>query len=250
MTAAPTVELDGVSVAYGRRLALRNVSGRFEPGSLTAVVGANGAGKSTLLKTIAGLLKPCRGHVRPPAGVRCRTLAYLPQIADIDRSFPITVEDTLTAGAWRQIGALGGVTAAIRQRMTEALSTVGLAGFGERPMDSLSGGQFQRVLFARSMLQAASVILLDEPFHAMDAHTTADLLALLQRWHAEGRTLIVALHDLAMVRRHFPRTLLLAREVVAWGPTETVLDEPYRRTMARAPDGWNSAPPHHLHLAD
>ena len=94
---------------------------------------------------------------------------------------------------------------------------------GSRLVGALSGGQFQRVLFARLLLQDASLILLDEPFRAVDAKTVADLIALILRWHGEGRTVIAALHDMEQVRAHFPATLLLAREVVAWGDTRKVL---------------------------
>lgn len=240
MIDAPVIELEDLTVAYGRHTALRKISGRFEPGSLTAIVGPNGAGKSTLLKTIVGLLKPHHGHVRPAGVQRRHALAYLSQIADIDRSFPITVADIVAAGAWRKIGALGDVTSVVRQRMGEALSTVGLEGYDKRSVGSLSGGQFQRVMFARLLLQAAPVMLLDEPFHAMDAQTTHDLLALLHRWHAEGRTVIVALHDLAMVRRHFPQTLLLAREVIAWGRTADVLDARNQLAMQQMSDSWST----------
>lgn len=240
MIAAPAIVLDNLTVAYGHRTALWQVSGRFEPGSLTAIIGPNGAGKSTLLKAIAGMLKPHRGHIQPPRMRRRHALAYLPQVADIDRSFPITVGDMVAAGAWRQIGAWGGVTPAVRQEITEALSTVGLEGFDQRSVDSLSGGQFQRVLFARLLLQAAPVMLLDEPFHAMDARTTSDLLALLHRWHAEGRTVIVALHDLAMVHRHFPQTLSLAREVIAWGRTAETMEAHHQLTMQGMAEGWSA----------
>lgn len=241
MILAPAIELDDLTVSYGRSIALQQVSGRFEPGSLTAIVGSNGAGKSTLLKAITGMLKPHRGRIFPSGVQRRDALAYLPQIADIDRSFPITVGDTVAAGAWRQIGVLRNVTPVVRQSIAEALSTVGLEGFDNRSVGSLSGGQFQRVLFARLLLQAAPVMLLDEPFHAMDARTTSDLLGLLHRWHAEGRTVIVALHDLAMVHRHFPQTLLLAREVIAWGRTADVLDAGNQLAMQQMSEGWSAA---------
>ena len=81
----------------------------------------------------------------------------------------------------------------------------------------------QRVLFARLLLQDADIILLDEPFTAIDARTSADLLDLVQRWHGESRTIVAVLHDIETVRRIFPQTLLMAREAVAFGPTETVL---------------------------
>ncbi len=237
--AAPTIELDDLTMAYGRRAALRHVNGRFEPGSFTAIVGPNGAGKSTLLKAIAGMLTPHRGYIRLDGMPRRRVLAYLPQMVDIDRSFPISVADTVVAGAWQQIGAWGGVTSTVRQRIADALSTVGLEGFDKRSVGSLSGGQFQRVLFARLLLQAAPIMLLDEPFHAMDAQTTHELLILLHRWHSEGRTVIVALHDLAMVRQHVPHTLLLAREVIAWGRTAEVLNARNQLTMQHVAESWH-----------
>lgn len=81
----------------------------------------------------------------------------------------------------------------------------------------------QRVLFARVLLQDASLIVLDEPFNAIDTKTTADLLALVKHWHGEGRTVLAALHDLEMVRSYFTDTLVLARGPVAWGPTAEVL---------------------------
>lgn len=236
----PLIELDRLTVAYGPLTAIRHVSGCFEPGSLTAIVGPNGAGKSTLLKAIAGLLMPSAGRIRPDGIERQRALAYLPQTAEIDRSFPITVADTVAAGAWHQIGALGNVTSAVRYEIKEALSIVGLEGFERRSLGELSGGQFQRVLFARLLLRDAPVVLLDEPFHAMDGRTTADLLGLLQRWHDEKRTVIAALHDLGMVRRHFPQTLLLARETIAWGPTSQELNAHNELAMQRMSDSWNT----------
>lgn len=216
------ITLRDVTVAYDRRPAVHHVEGAFEPGSLTAVVGPNGAGKSTLLKAIVGALKPASGVV-DRAGLRSRDLGYLPQAAEIDRSFPLTVADTVLLGAWRRTGALRGVDQATGKQAREALSAVGLEGFGRRAVGALSAGQFQRVLFARLLLQDAAVILLDEPFTAIDARTTRDLLDLVHRWHNEGRTVITVLHDFEQVRAHCPQALLLAREQIAWGHTETVL---------------------------
>jgi zinc/manganese transport system ATP-binding protein len=100
-----------------------------------------------------------------------------------------------------------------------------LGDFGHRTLDTLSGGQFQRALFARLVLQDAPVILLDEPFAGVDTRTCADLLALMHGWHTQGRTVLAVLHDMAQVRQHFPHTLLLARELVAAGPTAQVLTD-------------------------
>ena len=223
---APTgrggIDVHRLCVSYDRRAALRELSGSFAPGSLTAVVGPNGAGKSTLLKAIAGLLRPAAGAIVRQDRGAC-DLAYLPQAAEIDRSFPITVADTVLLGAWRRTGAFRAVSPAVTARAREALGAVGLDGFGPRLIGALSAGQFQRVLFARLLLQDAPVVILDEPFTAIDARTTRDLLEVVRRWHAERRTIIAVLHDMEQVRTHFPRTLLLAREPVAWGPTPEVL---------------------------
>ena len=217
-----SITLRDLTLAYDQRRAVRHLAGQFEAGSLTAVVGPNGAGKSTLLKAIVGALTPASGGI-DRAGLRNRDLGYLPQAAEIDRSFPFSVADTVILGAWRWTGALRGVDRATGNKAQAALAAVGLDGFERRPVSALSAGQFQRVLFARLLLQDAAVILLDEPFAAIDARTTRDLLDLICRWHSEGRTVISVLHDFEQVRAHFPQTLLLAREPIAWGPTEMVL---------------------------
>jgi zinc/manganese transport system ATP-binding protein len=189
---------------------------------LLAVVGPNGAGKSTLFRGLAGLLKPLAGSISRD-GLDVKDIAYLPQVADIDRSFPITVFDFVSTGLWRATGLFGGIGKSARDSIERALSAVGLTGFENRGIGTLSGGQMQRVLFARLVLQDARLIVLDEPFNAIDAKTSADLLQLVKRWHDEGRTVLAALHDIDLVRAHFPDTLLLAREQVAWGSTAQVL---------------------------
>ena len=215
------------------------MDGAFAPGSLTALVGPNGAGKTTLLKTIAGLLRPEAGQVD------CRLdggqIAYLPQQAAIDRSFPVRVQDLVELGFWQRLGAFGGVSRQQRRRTADALAAVGLAGFARRPIASLSAGQFQRVLFARVLVQEADVILLDEPFNAIDARTTADLLDVVARWHGEGRTVIAVLHDLEQVRAHFPRTLLMARTVVDWGPTDRVLRAEHLFRARQMSEAWDDS---------
>ncbi|PZU90555.1 MAG: ABC transporter [Chelatococcus sp.] len=211
------IRLDDLTLGYDRHPAVHHLTGEIAAGSLTAVVGPNGAGKSTLLKAIAGALVPLSGRV----SVSGRRLAYLPQSADLDRSFPIHVYDLVSMGLWSRAGIFGRIGAGTK--IAEAIAAVGLTGFENRPIGTLSGGQMQRALFARLLLQDADVILLDEPFTAIDARTTADLLALVQRWHGEKRTVLAVLHDIETVRRAFPQTLLLAREAIAWGPTAEVL---------------------------
>jgi len=216
----PTIELDNLTLGYERHPAVHHLSLTIAPGSLVALVGPNGAGKSTLIKALAGQLRPISGQLR---GLASQRIAWLPQHTELDRSFPIPVRDMVAMGLWHQVGALRRFSAQHRQQCDAALAAVGLTGFEERSLDTLSGGQLQRALFARLILQDAPVVLLDEPFAAVDNRTTDDLLALLHRWHAQGKTVVAVLHDLAQVRAHFPLALLLARERVAWGPTESVL---------------------------
>jgi zinc/manganese transport system ATP-binding protein len=216
------IRFHDVTLGYDRRPAVHHLAGAIEAGSLTAVVGPNGAGKSTLLKGVAGALAPLSGRIELSAGRRTR-VAYLPQAAELDRSFPLSVYDLVAMGLWSRAGLFGGIGRAERAKVEEALAAVGLAGFERRPIATLSGGQMQRALFARLLLQDAAVILLDEPFTAIDAKTSADLLDLVRRWHSEARTVVAVLHDLDVVRRVFPETLLIGREPIAWGETGRVL---------------------------
>jgi len=211
-----------LTLGYDRHPAVHHLDGIVSEGALVAVVGPNGAGKSTLFKGIAGTLKPLAGAIMRD-GIEGRGVAYLPQAPDIDRSFPIGVYDMVAMGLWRSRGVLGGITGKDHYAIEAAIAAVGLTGFERRPIGTLSGGQMQRMLFARLVAQDARLILLDEPFAAIDARTSAELLALVQRWHGEGRTVLAALHDVDLVRATFPETLLLAREPVAWGPTREVL---------------------------
>jgi zinc/manganese transport system ATP-binding protein len=159
---AAAIRLDDLTLGYDRHPAVHHLSGSFGPGSLTAIVGPNGAGKTTLLKAIVGLLRPLAGRIDLGA-IRRAEIAYLPQQADIDRSFPISVLDMVQLGHWGRIGVFGRISPAMRAAAGQALEAVGLTSFEQRPIGSLSAGQFQRALFARTLLQDCPVILLDEP---------------------------------------------------------------------------------------
>jgi len=216
------VRFRDLTLGYDRHPAVHHLDGAVPRGTLMAVVGPNGAGKSTLFKGIVGVLTPLAGRI-DLCGLDTRDIAYLPQAAELDRSFPITVYDLVAMGLWRQTGLFGGVGAKERDKIHHAMAAVGLTGFESRPIGTLSGGQMQRVLFARLLLQDARLIVLDEPFNAIDAKTAADLLDLVRRWHAEERTVVAALHDIDLVKANFPEVLLLAREPVAWGAAAEVL---------------------------
>jgi zinc/manganese transport system ATP-binding protein len=211
-----------LTLGYERHPAVHHLDGEVESGALVAVIGPNGAGKSTLFKGIVGALHPLAGAIERD-GLDPRDIAYLPQVAEIDRTFPINVYDIVAMGLWRRKGAFGGIGGKDHDAIEAAIAAVGLNGFEQRVIGTLSGGQMQRMLFARLLLQDARVIVLDEPFTAIDAKTAADLLNLVRRWHRERRTVLAALHDIELVRASFPQTLLLAREPVAWGATRDVL---------------------------
>jgi zinc/manganese transport system ATP-binding protein len=239
------IRLDDLTLGYDGHPAVHHLTGAFAIGSLTAIVGPNGSGKSTLLKGIMGQLKPLGGSIE-----RHGDIAYLPQAAEIDRSFPATVAELVGLGLWKQRGAFAGLGAAGREQIAAALHAVGLDGFTRRPIDTLSGGQMQRALFARVLLQDAPIVLLDEPFAAVDEKTVHDLMALVLHWHNEGRTIIAVLHDLELVRRYFPSTLLLAREPLVWGSTVVALG-PDNLKLARAMhEAWDDHAPWHDEPAD
>jgi zinc/manganese transport system ATP-binding protein len=221
-----------LTLGYERHPAVHHLDGAVETGALMAVVGPNGAGKSTLFKGIVGEIKPLAGSIERN-GRAAREIAYLPQAAEIDRSFPIKVYDMVSMGLWRRKGSFGGFDRKDHASIEAALAAVRLTGFEQRAIGTLSGGQMQRMLFARLVLQDARVIVLDEPFTAIDAKTSADLLDLVRQWHREARTVLAALHDIELVKASFPQTLLLAREPVAWGPTREVLTADNLNTARR-----------------
>jgi zinc/manganese transport system ATP-binding protein len=231
------VTLDKVTLGYGGQPAVSAISGAFAAGRTTVIVGPNGSGKSTLLKAIAGLQRPLSGAIGW-GGLKRRQIAYLPQDPGIDRSFPITVADLVGLGFERRLGLLRGLGAAERADLAAAIEAVGLGGLEQRAIEALSGGQFQRALFARVMTEDAPLILLDEPFAAQDTRTTADLIEVINRWSAEGRTLIIVLHDLAMARALSAETLVMARECVAWGPTEDVLTPDHLKRAHDVSEHW------------
>ncbi len=219
---AAEIILHDVSLAYGRAPVVTGLSGRFLRGTLTAVIGPNGSGKTTLLKGLLGLIRPCAGSIvaRQPR----RNLAYLAQASEMDMGFPVTVEDFVSVGLWSKIGGLRGVAPGLAQQVSDAIAAVGMQGQARRGMEERSGGQLQRMRFARLLVQDAPVVLLDEPFAGVDEETTRALLGLVAAWHAQGKTVIAVLHDRDMVAAHFPQALAVAGRMVAWGETPTVLE--------------------------
>ncbi len=216
------INMRNIEIGYDQQALTPPIDGCFAAGSLTAIIGANGAGKSTLLKTLADLQPAVAGKITFSGETRPQ-IAYLPQQAELDKQFPIVVQDVVAMGCWPQSGLLGGINYQSRQRIKQALSTVGMQDMAHQPVGELSGGQLQRVLFARLLVQQAPLILLDEPFTGVDSQTVQLLLDVIRQLHDEGRTIIAVLHDMAMVAEHFPRALWLTPQAYCWQQSEQVL---------------------------
>lgn len=233
------VSLTDVTISYDRMPAIQHITGTFEKGSLTAIAGPNGAGKSTLLKAIAGILPLTSGEIRIEGASR-NHIAFLPQAAALPRDFPLTVGQMVATGFWARSGNTGSITRKMQEKAESALASVGLSEHTNIPIERLSAGEFQRALFARIMVQDAALILLDEPFTAVDDTTCHALMHIMQDWHKKGRTVICVSHDFHHIRHHFPHCMLLAHCCVAWGTSESTLQEDH---LAQAHRGT------HLHPA-
>lgn len=213
---------ENLTISYQRNPALHHVTCDFKLGSTTAIIGPNGAGKSTLLKALLGEVRPDTGLVIL-RGLTRRDIAYLPQVNAIDHNLPLTVSDVVCLGNWYDIGLYGKTTLSNELSVDQALAQVGLSEFNLRYVQELSIGQLQRVLLARIIVQQAKVIILDEPFNAIDSRTVFDILKIIKNWQKEGKTVIAVLHDLTQVDNNFEYTMLLAKELIAYDLTPKVL---------------------------
>jgi len=222
MTPPLLLSADGLTLGYRDVSVIEDVTFEVARGDVLAVVGHNGSGKSTLIRTLLGGLAPLAGALNWPPG-RPHTIAYLGQRTEFDNRFPIRVRDLAAMGAWPGLGLLGKVDGECRARIASALERTGTAEIADMPLHKLSAGQLQRALFARTMVQDAPLILLDEPFTAIDQTTEAALLTLIDSWAAEGRTVIMVLHDLSAVLQHCSSALLLGDGRALFGePRETL----------------------------
>ena len=216
------IACENLTIAYQRHPVIHHLNCEFKLGTTTAIIGPNGAGKSTLLKAILGEITPDSGKIIID-GLSRSDIAYLPQVTEIDSSLPFTVEDVILLGCWYDIGLFGRTKKNNTKYIDECLEQVGLVGFRKRYVNELSRGQMQRVLVARILMQQAKVIILDEPFNAMDSQTTDDLLQLIKKWQKLGKTVIAVLHDLQQVANTFEYTLLIASAQIAYDKTRIVL---------------------------
>jgi ABC-type Mn2+/Zn2+ transport system ATPase subunit len=255
VSSAPAIRVRDLSVRYDGATALDAVSFDLPAGSLIGLAGPNGAGKSTLLKALLGLVKPARGSIelsgKPRNGVR-HGIAYAPQSELVDWDFPATVQDVVMMGRYGRLGLLRSPKATDRAAVASALAQVGMAELAHRQIGELSGGQQRRMLIARALAQEADLLLLDEPMVGLDATTQHDLLALFERLRNQGRTLLVATHDLSCVAACFDLAVLLNRTLIALGPpaqvfTPETLSEAFAGHLLLLPAEGGVFVEHHAH---
>ncbi|OLT48729.1 manganese ABC transporter ATP-binding protein [Saccharomonospora sp. CUA-673] len=238
-TTTPALRLQNLGASYGGRPVLSGVDVEIPAGVLSAIVGPNGAGKSTLVKAALGLVPSVRGTVRwlgePLRKVRTR-VAYVPQSDSVAKDFPITAVQVVEMGRYPHRGWLRRFTEADDELVANAMAQVGVAELADRPLDELSGGQRQRVFLARALAQRADLIVLDEPFTAVDARTEATLLRILTDLCRGGASVIAVHHDLRDVLTHFDHAVLMAGTVVAAGdPHDVLTTEHLERAYGMAP---------------
>lgn len=217
--------IEDLTVSYdGRQQVLEEVSFRLDGPGIVGLIGPNGAGKSSLIKSVLHLV-PYEGRIEvaglvgPAARVK---LAYVAQKSQVDVTFPITVRECVSLGFYQELGAFGRLTKAHWARVDEVLDQVGLTDLAKRPISALSGGQFQRMLVARCLVQEAEVILLDEPFMGIDSVSEGLIVGLLKELKAAGKLILVVHHDLSKVRTYFDQVVILNRRLIAAGGVEEV----------------------------
>ena len=224
----PAIEVRHLTVSYGTRAALLDVSLSIVPDQMVGVIGPNGSGKSTLVKAMLGFVKPDVGEILingQDVQKAMGKVAYVPQRGAVDWDFPITVREVALMGRYQHIPWYRDASAADREAAMEALSLVRMADFAGRQIGQLSGGQQQRVFLARALAQGSDILLLDEPFAGVDAATERAILDVLERAKAAGKTLVVVHHDLATAAEYFDNLVLLKQRLYAYGPPGAVLQE-------------------------
>ena len=218
------IEINQLSVAYQQTLALEDISLRIDGPTITGIIGPNGAGKSTLLKGMLSIV-PHQGQTLlegKPIKDQLARIAYVEQKAHIDYNFPITVRECVSLGLYPHLRFFQRLKSTDWAKVDQSLATVGLSDFAQRQISQLSGGQFQRVLIARCLVQEADYIFLDEPFVGIDSVSEEIIMATLRDLKTAGKTILIVHHDLSKVPSYFDQVMILNRELIAFGPTERV----------------------------
>jgi manganese/iron transport system ATP-binding protein len=211
------LEVENVSIAYGDKTVLRNLTFNVPHGARVAVVGPNGAGKSTLFKALVGLLPLQEGQIfihGLPLGNHKDCVAYVPQREEVDWRFPVTVHDVVMMGRFDHQGWLRRASREDKQLSKNSIS-------------DLSGGQQQRVFLARALSQEPHILLMDEPFSSVDFTTQEATLKLLDDLRAAVVTAMISTHDLNLAASQFDLMLLLNQRLIAFGKPEEVMRQEF-----------------------
>lgn len=217
-----------ISASYdGKNQAVQEVSFTINKPAIVGIIGPNGAGKSTFIKAALQLIEgsgSVNSDGRPLKDFQ-KNIAYVEQKSAVDYTFPITVAEVVSLGLYPELPFFKRLKTKDWQKVEEALALVKMSGFSQRQIGELSGGQFQRVLIARTLLQEAEFIFLDEPFVGIDAASEAIILDILKRFRDEGKIIFIVHHDLGKVREYFDELVMLNQSLIACGPTDTVFTE-------------------------
>ena len=217
------LEFINTTLGYNRHPVVHHLTANIEDGDSVAIIGPNGGGKSTLLKGIMSFIKPIDGKIL--CSVDRKQIAYLPQSSTIDKTFPLSTIELVATGLWHSRGWFKHYSSDDIYKIQDAIRMVHLHGMENEPLKSLSGGQMQRALFARLILQNAQLILLDEPFNSIDIKTTNELIEIVDMWKNEHRTVLAILHNFSQAKEHFSKTLIVSREIIGYGLTSTTLTQ-------------------------
>lgn len=216
MSKAPTIQLENISYSYGGPAVLKDVSLDIQDGEFLGIVGPNAGGKSTLLKIILGLLKPARGKVRihgkKPEQAH-EYLGYVPQYTRFARDFPITVEQAVLMGRLGRTRWWGRYTQEDKRLAHKALVETECSDLAKRKLDTLSGGQLQRVLLSRALATNPDILILDEPTSNIDQRVETDIFDLLRVLN-ERMTILVVSHDIGFISAYVNRVACLNRSMV------------------------------------
>lgn len=222
------LEVEQISVAYGEKTILKELSFQVPHGTRVAVVGPNGAGKSTLFKALVGLLPLQQGRILIhglPLGDHQDCVAYIPQREEVDWRFPVTVSDVVMMGRYNRRGWLAQPNREDHTAVERSLAEMGLTELAQTSISDLSGGQQQRVFLARALAQEPHILLMDEPFTGVDATTQETTLTLLDHLREQEVTAIISTHDLNLAATRFDAVLLINKRLVAYGPPQAALSQ-------------------------
>lgn len=194
-------------VGYNRKPVTPLINLNLLPGSMTALTGINGIGKSTLLKTLAGLILPVSGEYK--IKLSQNNIGWLSQHSELELRMPITVFELVAMGCWPYCGWFRKINKSLYSKIEYALHTVNMLSLANNSPQTLSGGQLQRALFARILIQKSKLWLLDEPFSGIDIQTISLLMSILQKQNKNGTTILVVLHDHQLLNRYFKNIIFM-----------------------------------------